>query len=80
MTFYRRIDSGIWIQCRAATLVGAKREAASAYLHCLQSATLFVAGEDKVALSSRQGYFSKWVNVKEKLNERQQEAGMGSSD
>jgi len=66
MTYYRRVNDGSWIMCRAVTLVGAKREAASEYRFCLQSATIYVAGEDKKVLASRQGYFAKWIDAKEK--------------
>jgi len=65
MTYYRRIDNGSWTMCRAVTLVGAKREAASEFIFCLQSATIYVAGEDKKVLASRQGYFAKWINTGE---------------
>jgi hypothetical protein len=51
--------------CRAVTFTGAKREAASFYLLSRQTATVDVAGEDKVTLATRHGYLSKWVNAKE---------------
>jgi len=66
MTYYRRSDNGSWVMCRAVTLAGSKREAASEYRFCRQDTTMYVAGEDLVILASRQGYFGKWVNAKEK--------------
>jgi len=66
MTYYRRVDNGSWIMCRAVTFTGAKREAASFYLLSRQTSTVDVAGEDKAILASRQGYYSKWIDVQEK--------------
>jgi hypothetical protein len=65
MTYYRRIDNGSWIMCRAVSLVGAKREAASEYRFCRQAATMDIAEEDLVVLATRYGYFAKWVNAGE---------------
>jgi len=63
MTYYRLIDNGSWIMCRAVTLAGAKREASSEYIYRTPDETIYIAGEDLVVLAYRQGYFAKWINT-----------------
>lgn len=65
VTFYRRINNGKSVMCRAITLKGAQREATVVYRSGTVDALWEIIGEDKhTILSTRHGIAGKWEDVK----------------